>query len=46
MQNVENLIHVCAHAHTDAGFCPGQDAGNASFCRHLLEGKLGLEAVV
>lgn len=50
MQNVENLIHVCAHAHTHAHTnvesCPGQDAGNASFCWHLLEGKLGFAAVV
>lgn len=49
IQNMENF-HICTHshthAHTDVGFCPGQDAGNASFCWHLLEGKLGLEAAV
>lgn len=45
-------IPACAHTrtrthpHTYVGFCPGQDAGNASFCWHLLEGKSSLEAVV
>lgn len=35
-----------SHPHTYVGFCPGQDAGNAPFCWHLLEGKSSLEAVV
>lgn len=33
---------VCTHA----GVCPRQDTVNASFSRHLLQGKSGLEVVV